>query len=263
MKRLIAVLVLFAAFHAHGEDMQKYLSDTQDLVRQGKNHEALERFLWFHDHALEHEPAMYGVRLSFALSYWKELADAYPPALAAMKKTRDDKTAILENKKGSPSLFHDVMSLNRTLKDDGKTIDLFRELDQEQKDLATQCWDMAKDAIIKTKAYDLAKKYIGNPVREFGKVKEVYDQHSEMYGGKNFGESFKAWNENHLVEESLRLIDLSLALDDPKAAKEIQKMAFAIVADYRLRDAIPGEKTKDAQPTNAPYSSPAPQAQKR
>ena len=257
MKVLIAVLALLTAVSTYAEDMQKYLSVTQDLVRQGKNQEALERFLWFHDHALEHEPAMYGVRLSFALSYWKQLGDGYPPALTAMKKTRDDKTILLENQKGNRFLFQDVVSLNETLGEGSKTIDLFRKLDQEQKDLATQCWDMAEEAIIKAKAYDLARKYIGNPVREFGKEKAMYDQNTAMYGGKNFGESFKAWNENNLVKKALQLIEVAIALNDSKAAKEIQGKALAIVDDYRLRDAIPSEKTKEAQPTNAPYSSPA------
>lgn len=257
MKLLIAALVFLISLSTYAEDMQKYLSDIQDLVRQGKNQEALERFLWFHDHALEHAPSMYGVRLSFALSYWKQLGVVYPPALTAMKKTRDDKTILLENQKGNPSLFHDIVSLNETLGEDSKTVDLFRKLDQEQKDLATQCWDMAKKAIIKAKAYDLARKYIGNPTREFGKVKAMYDQNTTMYGGKNFGEPFKAWNENNLVKETLQLIEVAIALDDSKAAKEIQEKALAIVNDYRLRDAIPAEKTKDAQPTNASYSSPA------
>jgi hypothetical protein len=248
MKALIAALILLASLPAHAEDMQKYLSDTQDLVREGKNQEALERFIWFHDHALEQAPAMYGVRLSFALMYWKKLGEAYPPALAAMRKIRDDKTALLENQQGNRALFHDVVSLNRTLGDDDKTVALFRKLDQQQADLAAQCWDIAKDAIIKSKAYDLARKHVGNPVREFSKAKGMYDQNVAMYGGKNFGEPFKAWNEDNLVKKSLQLIELALALDDAKAAREIQEKALAIVDDYRLRDAIPAETSKDAQP---------------
>lgn len=257
MRTLMAVVLLLGALSVHAEDMQKYLSDTQDLVRQGKHQEALDRFLWFHDHALEHDPAMYGVRLSFTLMYWKQLGDVYPPAMTAMKKTRDDKTALLVDQKGNRSLFHDVVALNNTLGENDKTVSLFRILDQNQKELATQCWDVAKDAVVKAKAYDLARKYIGNPVREFGKVKAMYDMNVAMYGGKNFGESFKAYNENHFVEETIRLIDVAVALNDTKAAREIQEKALAVLDDYRLRDAIPKEETKNAQPTNPQYSSPA------
>jgi hypothetical protein len=78
------------------------------------------------------------------------------------------------------------------------------------------------------------------------------------------GEQFKAYNENHLVEESLKLIVLALALDDKKAAKEIQGKALSVVDDYRLHDAILAEKTKDAQLTNTPSSQPTtPQVEKR
>lgn len=254
MKRLsvgVALVVLLtASLTAHAEDMQKYLSDTQELVREGKHEDALKRFLWFHDHALEHQPSMYGVRLSFALSYWKQLGDVYPPALAALKRTRDDKTERLVQKESNRNLFHDVMALNRTLDEDAKTVDLFRALDKDRPDFAKQCWDIAKEAIIKAKAYDLARKYIGNPVREWGKVKEMYDRNKAMYGGKNFGDHFKAYNENHFVEETLRLIDVAIALDDGEAAQDIQTKALKLLDDYRLSDAIPKEKEEDAQPEN-------------
>jgi hypothetical protein len=253
MRKLIAILVLLitVSVPVYAEDMQKYLSETEALVREGKHKAALDRFLWFHDHALEHDPAMYGVRLSFALSDWKQLGDVYPPALTAMKKIRDDKVNLLIQGKGNSSLFHDVESLNSKLGDNAKTVELFRTLDEGQKDLAKQCWDMAKTTIIKDRAYDLVRKYIGNPVREWGKVKQMYEMNKAMYRGKNFGEHFKAYNENNLVEESLKLIEVALALDDKKAANEIQAKALVVVDDYRLRDAIPKNQTEDAQQKNS------------
>ena len=84
-------------------------------------------------------------------------------------------------------------------------------------------------------------------MRECGKVKESYDRDKAMYGGRNFGEHFKAYNENNFVEETLRLIDLAVALDDAKAAKEIQAKAIAVLDDHGLRDAVPKEKKEDAQ----------------
>ena len=249
MKNCIVAMVLtmMASLTAHAEDMRKYLNDKQTLVRDGKHEEALERFIWFHDHALEHQPSMYGVRLSFALSYWKQLGDVYPPALTALKTTRDYKTDLFVQNKGNRNLFHDVMALNRTLGQDIKTVDLFRTLDKDQADLAKECWDVAKDAVIKEKAYDLARKYIGNPIREWGKVKQMYEMKKAMYGGKNFGEHFKAYNENNFVEESLKLIEVALALDDAEAAHEIKSKASAIIDDNRLNDAMPEERRKDAQ----------------
>jgi len=252
MKLKIFIVAMLASLSVQADDMQKYLSDTQDLVKQGAHQEALERYLWFHDHALEHERSMTGVRLSFALSYWKKLGEVYPPALDAMTKVRNEKSSLLEEGKGSYDLFVDVRALNRTLEENDETVALFRKLDQEQEDLAKKCWDIAKEAVIKEKAYDLARKYIGNPVREFSKVKASYDRNVSMYGGKNFGDHFKAFNENNFVEKTIRLIDVAVALDDMKAAKEIQSKALAILDDYRLQDVIPSEKEtkQDAQPVN-------------
>ena len=249
---VLAITLMTLSSQAQAEDMQKYLSDTQDMVRQGKHKEALERFLWFHDHALEHERAMYGVRLSFALSYWKQLGDVYPPAKEAMVDTRDRKTKEIENGNGTVALFHDVTALNRTLGEESKTVALFRHLDQQQPELAKECWDVAKEPAIRAKQYDLAKKYVGNLVREFTRVRAMYEYSTTLYERKDIGrDHLKAWNENHFVEESLRLIEVAVALGDQKAAKEIQKKALALVDDHRLRDAIQTGK-KDAQQENSP-----------
>lgn len=249
MKTLMAIFffVFAASLPAYAEDMQKYLSDTETLANEGKHKEALDRFLWFHDHALEHDPDMYGVRLSFALSYWKELGDVYPPALEALKKTRNDKTNLMEQGKGNRDLFVDIAALNETLADDARTVDLFRKLDHNQPDLAGRCWFIAKESVIKAKDYELARKYIGNPVREFGKIQEKYDELKEMYGMNNTGNYFKYTNENSFVEETLRLIDMAIALGDAKAAKEIQAKALAILDDNRLRDALSKDKNADVQ----------------
>lgn len=239
---LIALIILGASISLRADDMQTYLSDTHKMVREGKYQEALDRFIWFHDHALEQEPSMYGVRLSFALSYWKDLGEKYPPAMAALKKTRDDKTMRMEKGEGNRELFHDVTALNRVLKDDNKTVELFRKLDQEQRDLARECWEIAKDPVFAAKSYDLIRKYVENPVNEFARVKAIYEQNTKIYGGKNFGEPFKRFNENKFVVDTIELIRLSLAIDKEKAAKEIQEQALSMIDDDRLRKAISDEK---------------------
>jgi hypothetical protein len=130
MRALVATLTLTVGLisypHAHAEDIHNYLHNTQDLVHKGQYQEALERYIWFHDHALEQDNNLYGVRLSFALSYWKNLGSLHPRALTALRDTRDNKTALLKTGKGNPNLFADVMGINRTLDEDAKTLDLFK-----------------------------------------------------------------------------------------------------------------------------------------
>jgi len=254
MPKLSILAGLLIATLSYGENMQKHLNDTRELIQAGKYQEALDRHIWFHDHALEHQPSMYGVRLSFALSSWKELADKYPPAMDKLKSVRDQKTKLIEDGQGNHSLFHDVSSINETLRETSKTVELFRILDQKYPSQAKECWNVANDSVIEAKAYDLARKYIGNPVREFTKVKEMYEHNKTLYKNPRIGgDHFKAYNENHFVEECLKVIEIALALDDKKAAGEIQTKALAILDDHRLQDALPKEDNKqDAQPSGPP-----------
>jgi hypothetical protein len=248
MRAILVVVVALMALAAKAEDMQKYLGDTQDLVRQGKHQEALERFVWFHEHALENDPGMYGVRLSFALSYWKSLGDVFPPAQTALVELRDRTLEQVTDKGENVPVFHDLVSLNRTLGEDSKTVELFQTIDQTKPELAKKYWNMAKDAVIAAKRYDLAGKYIGSPTKEFTRIKAMYDLNTTYYDKPNFeGAEFKNHNENHFVEESLQLIAIVLARGDPKAAKQVQEKAQAVVDDRRLREAIPAAPAKDAQ----------------
>ena len=44
-------------------DVRERYQQAQEAARDGRHEEALREYLWFHEHALEHEPAMYEVRL--------------------------------------------------------------------------------------------------------------------------------------------------------------------------------------------------------
>lgn len=223
-------------------DPKQILDEAQSDFKEQRYEDALAKHVWFHDHALEYEPSkMYGVRLSFALSYWKQLGDVYPPALKTLKMIRGNKSDLVAQGKGNRNLFHDVMALNRTLGEDNRTVELFRMLDQNQPDLAKQCWSISKKTIFDANAYDLVKKYIENLVSEFDSVKEIYDRNKAMYGGENFGESFESYNENSFVDATINLINVAVAIDDIAAAKEIQKRAISILNVPRLTDAIPTE----------------------
>lgn len=120
--------------------------------------------------------------------------------------------------------------------------------------MAKQCWDVAKEPVVRAKQYDLAKKYVGNLVGEFIKVKAMYEYDTALLSERKetAGADLKAFNENHFIEDILRLIEVALALGDNKAAEEIQKKALEVVADQRLLDAIQTGKTENAQQENSP-----------
>jgi hypothetical protein len=139
------------------------LNRGRDAYWAGRYKEALDDFIWFHENALQHDRAYYGVRLSFALGNWKDLADVYPPAKKALESARSRAVASLRAGIGDRYLFHDIVSINRELGKVRETYNLFREIWNKQPDLAKQCRDLAVEAIVEVGDFELASKCLPHP----------------------------------------------------------------------------------------------------
>lgn len=237
MKKIFFLLLPFLSCSIVTSDMQKYLNKTQELVKQKKYKEANERYIWFHNHALEYEPAMSGVRTSFALSYWKSLADVYSPALQTMKEIRDKKTMLLIDSNATTSLFADVTAFNREFDEEIKTVELFKKIDSLNHDKAKKCWLYAKDALFKYKQYDILSNYIGNPIAEFQSIIEKHKMLLETpdTSNKEVLNSLQEYANETFVENCINLINFSLAIKDVESANKIKNEALQIVKDNRLK----------------------------
>ncbi len=235
---LTALLCLLPAA-AHAEDMQAYRNQTRKLVREGKHAEALERILWFHDNALEHDPGMSGVRLSFALSDWNRLADDYPPAGIALLEVRDRTTKRLLEDGGNFQLFQEAAAINRTLEDDAGTVHLFEQMEKSYPRKAPRYWIVAKDYVIAAKRYDLAGRYMKDLDADYRRVKQMYDLNLKLSNDPKFGADHKNYTERTFTNSVLQLIEVALATDRRQDAESIQKQALAVRDDTKIRNAIP------------------------
>lgn len=133
------------------------------VSREGCHEEALQEFIWFHHHALEEDPALYGVRRSFALGLWTELGKAYPKALDALRSTRSDKAEALLRGEGGPELFLDIAAIDAQFGDTAPTYALFLRLTNAFPDLAQQCERHALPAIVDAQDYALAARLMPAP----------------------------------------------------------------------------------------------------
>ena len=149
-------------------DPRDKLKDAKVAASQGRYADALRDHIWFHDHALEHRPSLYGVRLSFALADWVELGSEYPVALRSLESIRDLKTAALIAGPRSRDFFHDVQAINRVLGVSGRTYELFRRLCDIDGDFACSCARIAMDAIVDAKDYGLAERFLADPEAQVG-----------------------------------------------------------------------------------------------
>ena len=157
-------------------DPTAILSEARQDTSAARYETALAKFLWFHYHAKEHDQGLGAVRLSFALAYWRQLADRYPPALDAMKRARDRALTAFGKGRGADrpfSAFHDFASINGYLKDEALTVRTFVALDRDDPAAAESVFHVVEEALVRAKAYDISGKYV-RPDRSWETTAKLY-----------------------------------------------------------------------------------------
>lgn len=212
--------------------------DAKRLTREGKYQEALEKHIWFHDHAAKYTPMLGGVRLSYALADWVELGKKYPPALTALRDIRDKKTARLLEGSAKRKLFFDVVSINEYLREPGATVGLFAALDAAHPEFAAEVNDVAERALVDAGEFALARKYLGDPMRGFERAR------SNLTDGTwcanvmpNAGDTRQTFEEL-FSRDIVRLLTILDRTGDRDVAREIQGRALEVLDDPAIRGAL-------------------------
>ena len=99
-----------------------------ELAQKGKEAEALAEYLWCFDHGLEANPAFSGMRLSFLLMYFKNLAAHYPPAQQALENRRNERQAKVAAGSTDFQAVQDLISLNNALGQRERNLAVFDQL---------------------------------------------------------------------------------------------------------------------------------------
>jgi tetratricopeptide (TPR) repeat protein len=214
------------------------LEQALQFAAQGKFEEALQKHIWYHDHALEINQAHYGVRLSYALSYWIDLGKKYPKALDALKTIRDQKTRRVLGGELNRALFHDVASINYVLGESRATVELFKKLDAAWPEFAASVSDMADKALFTAKEYQLERKYWGDPCSRFDRAKSTLDW------GFNYAKTSKnpvLSRKSHEIIFSGDVVRLIVVLEqtgDREFARQIQADALAVCNSADIANAL-------------------------
>lgn len=135
-------------------DPREILDSAATDTRDGSHAQALAKFLWFHHNALRCDSALVGVRLSFALGYWMELASVYQPAKAAFIRTRDETEAAFRSDPSRFESFHDLASLNEHIGDGARTADLFVGIARDHPAVAKIIYRVAEPFLIVLGRYE-------------------------------------------------------------------------------------------------------------
>jgi hypothetical protein len=218
-------------------DPQAILQEAQADARAKRYETALAKHVWFHQNALSIQPALYGVRLSFALSDWKQLAKQYPPALIKLKEIRDVAERKVMDGKNVRESFHDMASINSYTDEQAKTKEVFEALDAKNSKSAQEVFDLAQPSLIKAKAYALVGKYI-SPEDDFARMREMYRQHKKLASDARFGARQLEFANNKFANDAATLVAVLTVNNRKKEAEKIASSARDVWDDESLHSAL-------------------------
>ncbi len=254
-------------------DPQKILEEAKSLMAKTKYAEALQRFVWYHNHALEFDPALSGVRLSFALSDWVELGRRYPKARQALIEIRDAKVREFAEGRGYAALFSEVASLNSRLQADEATYALFNTIREKDPPLAGQCYFYVEGMLVAKGEYQWCFDHMGDPQFRFESIRRGYEMKIANQGrmaetqqrtkqmiaemnqkrGRTNVPTFSPPDSSAMLKKSAedrfagsvrQLIEILVGAGHKDKAEDIRDQALALFDDARLQSAVSDAEKK-------------------
>ncbi len=216
-------------------DPQKILQEAKADMRGRRYEVALSKHVWYHENALALRPSLSGVRRSFALSHWLELGEVYPPALEKMKQVRDETEKRIRDQKRVRVRFvdfHDFVALNRTLREEQRTAEVFQWLDETDEDDAQRVFRIARPALVKRRAYQLCGMYIA-PERDLSRIAQFYTMDLKR-ADERFGKRYREFVERKFLNDVTTLVAILVQNDRKEEAAEAANEAKKIVKDPDL-----------------------------
>lgn len=227
-------------------DPMALLDEAESDMKSKRHAQALEKLLWLHHNTPGYAPAFAGVRLSFALASWYELAQQYPPAMSELKAVRDEAHRKLIAGNGKPEDFHDLAAINDVLDEMDATAKLFVWLDQHEPALAKRAYFFAETALIEQKLYQLCGKYI-DMRRDLDSLLRIHQLNLRLASDPEFLE----YAQENLAYKAAVLVALLTLNQRPEEA------------DHAMRDVLrahPGEplrlRLEEARKGNVPKAWP-------
>jgi len=213
--------------------------ELEALAEAGKFEEALDKHLWFHE-ASKELPGMGGVRLSYALDIWMELAKKYSPAMDALINLRNNNREILLKGDGKFENFHDLSAINQTLGENEDTFMVFLEIHNNHPKQAKSYYHVVEELIVEKQAYDICDKYITDPIKKYSQIQHMHEMNVELMRKSPTmdNDDFKKNTKESYVKEVCRLIEIMSTLEKTDIAEGIQKLALDYLDNEEIRGTI-------------------------
>lgn len=169
-------------------DDQTWRDAARRHLTEGREADALELYQGNYM-AARALPSAAGTRTSMLLSEWAELARTYPPALEALRRvrwsavqrlrgTQDESGPIGEPSRGIAALddFSEVAAISARIDEPDYPVELFEDLDANYPAVAEDCAAQARRLLVRAGRFELARRYLGDPLEVVARVAAVFEQ---------------------------------------------------------------------------------------
>jgi hypothetical protein len=233
-------------------NVSEILQEAKRLTDAGSYEEALQRHIWYHNHALEIQPSQVGVRLSFALSYWMELAQRYPKAKEALNEILNRGTQAFSNGEGSFALFMEVNAINRQLGRQKETLALFESIQSQDLKLARQCYGVVEDLLVEKGDYALCESFIQDFQKRFETLRAQWQRTLSDRNQNANRASLREHAQRTFIKDTRKLVEILVGVSRNTEAEAIRKQAVALLDVPELRSALTDAEQKVASHSVVP-----------
>lgn len=188
-------------------DPRAILAEAEQDARSRHYADALAKFVWFHEHALDTAQGLYGLRLSRALEEWAALGKSYPPALERLRAEREAAAQHVRDGDGARGYFNEVLAMDRVLNQDAATRELFLWLDAHRNEVADQVYDQAQAALVRAHDYAVCGKYL-KPDQTLARALEQYELTLQLAAGADDATALRDFAQHTLANKTGLLVGL-------------------------------------------------------
>ena len=156
------------------------LEDANLAHKAGDFVNALKFYEYFFDHALDDDPyALYGVRLSYCLQGWADLALEFPGAKISLEtKKRSILSQYLETK--DPERFHDYFTICHHLGTETDALEQFLTLHHELPNSAVKLVKYVWDDLINAEQWSVCNDLLLEPSQKLDELFSVFDEQARL-----------------------------------------------------------------------------------
>lgn len=171
MRIALAALLLAAPLHVAGQwkppakpDPQAIFQEARADRQAGRYDDALAKYAWFFDKAVEIDPKLMFLRRNTLLNEWKMMGYRHSASAKKLRETRDAAVARVKqagvDRKVADSAYLDAAAIGEAIDDEAPTRELFLWLDKNNPVFARDNYERTQPLLVRSGDFAICGKYI-------------------------------------------------------------------------------------------------------